>query len=79
MHGGWNSDDNQNHNLGRFRLSVTAAEDHAGPTGHFYLPHVFSSTSSYASHALGARRRGPFDQISISRPISTTRSQGNSR
>ena len=24
-HGGWNSDDNQNHNLGRFRLSVTAA------------------------------------------------------
>jgi hypothetical protein len=22
-HGGWNSDDNQNHNLGRFRLSVT--------------------------------------------------------
>ncbi len=24
-HGGWNSDDNQNHNLGRFRLSTTAA------------------------------------------------------
>ncbi len=24
-HGGWNSDDNENHNLGRFRLSVTAA------------------------------------------------------
>ena len=24
-HGGWNSDDNQNHNLGRFRLSVTPA------------------------------------------------------
>jgi mono/diheme cytochrome c family protein len=24
-HGGWNSDDNQNYNLGRFRLSVTAA------------------------------------------------------
>jgi hypothetical protein len=23
-HGGWNSNDNQNHNLGRFRLSVTA-------------------------------------------------------
>lgn len=23
-HGGWNSDDNQNHNLGRFRISVTA-------------------------------------------------------
>lgn len=23
-HGGWNSDDNQNHNLGRFRLSATA-------------------------------------------------------
>lgn len=26
-HGGWNSDDNQNHNLGRFRMSVTAAPD----------------------------------------------------
>jgi hypothetical protein len=26
-HGGWNSDDNQNHNLGRFRLSITAAPD----------------------------------------------------
>jgi hypothetical protein len=25
MHGGWNSDDNQNNNLGRFRFSVTAA------------------------------------------------------
>jgi len=25
-HGGWNSDDNQNNNLGRFRLSVTDAE-----------------------------------------------------
>ena len=24
-HGGWNSDDNQNHNLGRIRLSVTSA------------------------------------------------------
>ena len=24
-HGGWNSDDNENHNLGRFRLSVTSA------------------------------------------------------
>ena len=24
-HGGWNSDDNQNHNLGRFRISVTSA------------------------------------------------------
>jgi mono/diheme cytochrome c family protein len=28
-HGGWNSDDNQNHNLGRFRLSVTADPDPA--------------------------------------------------
>jgi hypothetical protein len=24
-HGGWNSDDNQNHNLGRFRISATSA------------------------------------------------------
>jgi mono/diheme cytochrome c family protein len=29
MHGGWNSDDNQNNNLGRFRFSVTDAD---GPT-----------------------------------------------
>ena len=26
-HGGWNSDDNQSHNLGRFRLSITQAVD----------------------------------------------------
>ncbi len=26
-HGGWNSDDNQNNNLGRFRLSLTTAAD----------------------------------------------------
>jgi len=26
MHGGWNSDDNQNNNLGRFRISVTTAQ-----------------------------------------------------
>jgi mono/diheme cytochrome c family protein len=26
-HGGWNSDDNQSNNLGRFRLSVTTAKD----------------------------------------------------
>ena len=29
-HGGWNSDDNQNNNLGRFRLSVTTAPDAVG-------------------------------------------------
>ncbi len=29
VHGGWNSDDNQNNNLGRFRLSVTADADPA--------------------------------------------------
>ncbi len=28
-HGGWNSDDNQNNNLGRFRLSATSAENAA--------------------------------------------------
>jgi len=27
LHGGWNSDDNQNNNLGRFRLSVTGESD----------------------------------------------------
>ena len=27
MHGGWNSDDNMNNNLGRFRLSVTTASN----------------------------------------------------
>jgi hypothetical protein len=26
-HGGWNSDDNQNHNLGRFRISITTDRD----------------------------------------------------
>jgi mono/diheme cytochrome c family protein len=26
-HGGWNSDDNQNHNLGRFRLAITSERD----------------------------------------------------
>jgi hypothetical protein len=26
-HGGWNSDDNQNNNLGRFRFSITSAEN----------------------------------------------------
>ncbi len=32
MHGGWNSDDNMNNNLGRFRLSVTdAAKPDADP------------------------------------------------
>src|SRR5881392_4166804 len=29
-HGGWNSDDNQNHNLGRFRLSVSSATNVVG-------------------------------------------------
>jgi hypothetical protein len=29
LHGGWNSDDHMNHNLGRFRLSVTDAKDMA--------------------------------------------------
>ena len=28
--GGWNSDDNQNNNLGRFRLSITSAEGRGG-------------------------------------------------
>jgi hypothetical protein len=28
-HGGWNSDDNQNNNLGRFRISITTAPDAA--------------------------------------------------
>ena len=29
-HGGWNSDDNQNNNLGRFRLSITTAPGRRG-------------------------------------------------
>ena len=32
-HGGWNSDDNQNHNLGRFRLSVTDGAGRRGRSG----------------------------------------------
>jgi hypothetical protein len=31
-HGGWNSDDNQNNNLGRFRFSVTSAENAVADT-----------------------------------------------
>ena len=31
-HGGWNSDDNQNNNLGRFRLSVTDGAGRRSPT-----------------------------------------------
>ena len=31
-HGGWNSDDNQNHNLGRFKLSITDAENPVADT-----------------------------------------------
>ena len=31
-HGGWNSDDNQNNNLGRFRLSVTDGAERRRPT-----------------------------------------------
>ena len=27
QHGGWNSDDNQNHNLGKFRISITDADN----------------------------------------------------
>jgi Protein of unknown function (DUF1553)/Protein of unknown function (DUF1549)/Planctomycete cytochrome C len=32
MHGGWNSDDNQNNNLGRFRFSITSHVDPAADT-----------------------------------------------
>ena len=32
-HGGWNSDDNQNNNLGRFRLSITTAPGAVGRSG----------------------------------------------
>jgi hypothetical protein len=31
-HGGWNSDDNQNHNLGRFRLSITTHPEPSADT-----------------------------------------------
>lgn len=37
MHGGWNSDDNMNNNLGRFRISVTTAPN---PTADPVPPHV---------------------------------------
>ena len=32
-HGGWNSDDNQNHNLGRFRLSRHRRDERRGGSG----------------------------------------------
>lgn len=50
-HGGWNSDDNQNHNLGRFRLSITDAADPVADP----LPAVVRALVD------SARERGPVE------------------
>jgi hypothetical protein len=55
-HGGWNSDDNQNNNLGRFRLSITsAAEPIADPV----------PTSVREAIAIPAAQRNPIQQAAI--------------
>ena len=41
MHGGWNSDDNQNNNLGRFRFSVTGDDKSDGDARPAYLQQLF--------------------------------------
>jgi hypothetical protein len=55
-HGGWNSDDNQNCNLGRFRLSITSAPDaKADP-----LPHDVR-----AALAVPSDRRSPAQAAAV--------------
>ncbi len=47
MHGGWNSDDNQNNNLGRFRISVTSnAAPQADPVPVAVRPMLEKSVSA---------------------------------
>jgi hypothetical protein len=54
MHGGWNSDDNQNNNLGRFRLSVATSEHvtadqlPAGARQTLSIPHDLRSSAQNA-------------------------------
>jgi hypothetical protein len=55
-HGGWNSDDNQNCNLGRMRLSITASPD---PAADPLPPFVRESL------ALPADRRSPARQAAV--------------
>ncbi len=56
MHGGWNSDDNQNNNLGRFRFSVT---DHPRPVADPLPRHV------RALLAVPHQRRSPAQQQAV--------------
>jgi mono/diheme cytochrome c family protein len=48
VHGGWNSDDNQNNNVGRFRISVTDAEQRPA--------------KAYASPVIAAARKVPSER-----------------
>ena len=73
-HGGWNSDDNQNQNLGRFRLSITTAPG-AWPircraTCAKYLP--FPQRSA-------RRRRWPQSSATGEPPFRMARSQRKNR
>ena len=55
-HGGWNSDDNQNNNLGRFRLSVTTAPDAAADPLPQDVREILAIPRGAAHAAAGARR-----------------------
>jgi hypothetical protein len=62
-HGGWNSDDNQNCNLGRFRLSLTSAPNPAADP----LP-----AAVRAALAIPEDRRGPAQESTIFSHFRTT-------
>ncbi len=50
-HGGWNSDENQNHNLGRFRLSVSSATNAAADPLPAAVREIFEIPASNRSPA----------------------------
>jgi hypothetical protein len=50
-HGGWNSDDNMNNNLGRFRLSVTTAKDAQADTVPAAVRRIFAIPAEQRSPA----------------------------
>jgi hypothetical protein len=55
-HGGWNSDDNQTHNLGRMRLSATASP---GPTADLLSP------TARAALAVAEEKRSPAQEAAL--------------
>jgi len=63
MHGGWNSDDHMNNNLGRFRLSVT---DGTQPTNNPLPPLVRAALAVPAVKRSPAQMQTVFDQWRVS-------------